>query len=48
MAEVFPEPCLPSGRDDEFVESVNEGLQCEICRLPMKDPMITSNGHHFC
>lgn len=48
MAEVTPEPCLPSGYDDEFVEPVNGGLQCGICRLPMKDPMITNCGHHFC
>ena len=48
MAEVPSEPCLPSGRDDEFVEPVNKGLQCGICQLPMKETMITSNGHHFC
>ena len=48
MTEVPPEPCLPSGYDDEFVEPVNGGLQCGICRLPMKDPMITNCGHHFC
>ena len=48
MTEVPPEPCLPSGYDDEFIEPVNGGLQCGICLLPMKDPMITNCGHHFC
>ena len=47
MAEVTPEPCLPSGYDDEFVEPVNGSLQSGICRWPMKDPRIT-RGHHFC
>ena len=40
--------CLPSGYDDEFEEPVNDGLQCGICQLPMKDPMITLCGHLFC
>lgn len=44
MEEVPPEPCLPSDYDDEFVKPVNEGLQCEMCRYPTKDPMITGNG----
>ena len=48
MAEVSPEPNLPSGYDDEFVEPVNVDLRCGICRLPMRDPMITRCGHHFC
>ena len=48
MAEVTPEPWLPSGYDDEFVEPVNGSLQSGICRWPMKDPRITRCGHHFC
>ncbi|PFX28661.1 TNF receptor-associated factor 3-like [Stylophora pistillata] len=47
MAEV-PEPCSPFGYKDEFVNPVNEDMQCGICHLPMKEPMITRCGHHFC
>ena len=28
----------PSGHDEDFVEEVEEDLQCPICNLPLKEP----------
>ena len=36
------------GYDEEFVNSVEDDLQCAICQLPLKDPMLTKCGHRFC
>lgn len=54
-ARTFP-PGLPKGEeaplvggyDDEFVNAVEDDLQCSICHLPLKDPMQTKCGHRCC
>ena len=48
MAEAR-EGALPSGYDDEFVNSVDEDLHCSICHLPLKEAVQTGKcGHRFC
>ena len=47
MAEGGANPSL-GGYDDEFVNAVDEELQCIICYLPLKDPFLTRCGHRFC
>ena len=39
---------LPSGFDEGFVNAVEEDLQCSICHLPLKEPVLTRCGHRFC
>lgn len=39
---------LVGGYDDEFVNAVEDDLQCSICHLPLKDPMQTKCGHRCC
>ena len=39
---------LPSGFDADFVNAVEEDLQCSICHLPLKEPVLTRCGHRFC
>ena len=39
---------LVGGYDDEFVDAVEDDLQCSICHLPLKDPMQTKCGHRCC
>ena len=40
---------IPSGYDDEFVNSVDEDLLCSICHLPLKEAVQTGKcGHRFC
>ena len=39
---------LFGGYDDEFVNAVEDDLQCSICHLPLKDPMQTKCGHRCC
>lgn len=39
---------LVGGYDDEFVNAVEDDLQCLICHLPLKDPMQTKCGHRCC
>ena len=36
------------GYDDEFVNAVEDDLQCSICHLPLKNPMQTKCGHRCC
>ena len=36
------------GYDDEFVNAVEDDLQCSICHLPLKYPVQTKCGHRFC
>ena len=36
------------GYDEKFVKAVEDDLQCAICQLPLKDPMLTKCGHRFC
>ena len=40
MAEAEANPSL-GGYDDDFVSEVEDELQCAICRLPLKDPILT-------
>ena len=40
MAEALA-VALPSGYDDEFVNSVDEDLLCSICHLPLKEAVQT-------
>lgn len=48
MAEALA-VALPSGYDDEFVNSVDEDLHCSICHLPLKEAVQTGKcGHRFC
>ena len=36
------------GYDEEFINAVEDDLQCTICHLPLKDPMLTKCGHRCC
>ena len=47
MAEAPANESL-GGYDEEFVNEVEDDLQCAICQLPLKDPMLTKCGHRFC
>ena len=46
--KVLPDLPLVGGYDDEFVNEVEDDLQCSICHLPLKDPMQTKCGHRCC
>ena len=39
---------LPCGYDDDFVSPVDDDLQCSICFLPLREPVLTRCGHRFC
>lgn len=39
---------LPCGYDDDFVSPVDDDLQCLICFLPLREPVLTRCGHRFC
>ena len=39
---------LPSGYDDTFINPVDDDLQCSICFLPLREPVLTGCGHRFC
>ena len=39
---------LPSGYDDNFINPVDDDLQCSICFLPLREPVLTRCGHRFC
>ena len=36
------------GYEVEFVDTVDEDLECGICKLPLRTPVQTSCGHRFC
>ena len=44
----LPDLPLVGGYDDEFVNEVEDDLQCSICHLPLKDPIQTKCGHRCC
>ena len=48
MAEVPVNRSVPSGYDEQFVNPPDEDLQCIICYLPSKEPVLTRCGHKFC
>ena len=48
MAEGGRNTRLPSGYAEDFVNAVEEDLQCLICHLPLKEPVQTGCGHRFC
>ncbi|KAL9958371.1 hypothetical protein ACROYT_G035377 [Oculina patagonica] len=39
---------LPSVHDEDFVNAVEEDVQCSICHLPLREPVQTRCGHRFC
>ena len=47
MAEVPVNRSVPSGYDEQFVYPPDEDLQCIICYLPSKEPVLTRCGHKF-
>jgi len=47
MAEALANLSL-GGYDEEFVNAVEDELQCAICQLPLKEPVLTKCGHRFC
>ena len=47
MAEALANLSL-GGYDEEFVNAVEDDLQCAICQLALKNPMLTKCGHRFC
>ena len=47
MAEVPVNRSVPSGYDEQFVNPPDEDLQCIICYLPSKEPVLTRCGHKF-
>ena len=48
MAEGRRNTRLPSGYAEDFVNAVEEDLQCSACHLPLKEPVLTRCGHRFC
>ena len=48
MAEGGRNTRLPSGYAENFVNAVEEDLQCSACHLPLKEPVLTRCGHRFC
>ena len=36
------------GFDEDFVSSIDEDLQCSICYLALREPVLTRCGHRFC
>ena len=39
---------LPCGHDEDFVNPVDDDLQCSICQLTLRNPVLTRCGHRFC
>lgn len=48
MAEARANPASIGGYYEEFVKEVEDDLQCAICQLPLRDPILTKCGHKFC
>ena len=46
MAEGYGE--IPCGYDEDFVNPIDEDLQCSICYLALREPILTRCGHRFC
>ena len=39
---------LPCGYEEDFVNPVDDDLQCSICQLTLRIPVLTRCGHRFC
>lgn len=39
---------LPCGYEEDFTSPVDDDLQCLICQLPLREPVLTRCGHRFC
>ena len=39
---------IPCGYDEDFVSPIDEDLQCSICYLALREPILTRCGHRFC
>ena len=39
---------LPCGYEEDFVNPVDDDLQCSICQLTLQNPVLTRCGHRFC
>ena len=39
---------LSFGYDENFISPVDDDLQCSICFLPLREPVLTRCGHRFC
>ena len=39
---------LPCGYEEDFVNPVDDDLQCSICQLTLRNPVLTRCGHRFC
>ena len=39
---------LSSGYGDDFMSLIDDDLLCLICQPPLREPVLTRNGHRFC
>ena len=39
---------LPCGYEEDFVNPVDDDLQCSICQSALRNPVLTRCGHRFC
>ena len=39
---------MPCGYDEDFVNRIDEDLQCSICYVALREPVLTRCGHRFC
>ena len=39
---------IPCGYDEDFVSPIDDDLQCSICYLALREPILTRCGHRFC
>ena len=39
---------MPCGYDEDFVNPIDEDLQCSICYVALREPVLTRCGHRFC
>ena len=39
---------VPCGYEEDFVNPVDDDLQCSICQSALRNPVLTRCGHRFC
>ena len=39
---------MPCGYDEDFVNPIDEDLQCSICYVALREPVLIRCGHRFC